>query len=87
MNGNFYDDLKTSNDIVSVANTLGFNGKGIHSYIQGDCPRHGSTGRRCFTIWPGIQGWKCYHCGEKGDVIDLVMHYKNCVKNGYRFLG
>lgn len=78
MNSNFYDELKSSNDIVSVANTLGFNGKGTHSYIQGDCPRHGSAGRRCLTIWPGIQGWKCFHCGEKGDVIDLVMYYKNC---------
>lgn len=78
MNANFYDELKSSNDIVSVANALGFNGRGSHSYIQGDCPRHGSSGRRCLTIWPGIQGWKCFHCGAKGDVIDLVMHYKNC---------
>jgi len=33
--------MQSSNDIVSVANTLGFNDKASHSYIQGDCPRHG----------------------------------------------
>lgn len=78
MNTNFYDELKSSNDIAGVAKALGFNGTGTHSYIQGDCPKHGSSARRCLTIWPTIQGWKCFHCGEKGDVIDLVMHYKNC---------
>lgn len=78
MNVNFYDDLKSSNDIVSVANALGFNNRGTRSCMQGDCPKHGSSGHRCLTIWPVIQGWKCFNCGQKGDVIDLVMHYKNC---------
>jgi len=74
----FYEELKSKNDIMDVANALGFNGRRTSGYIQGDCPKHGSAGRRCLTIWPGIQGWKCFHCGEKGDVIDLVMHFKNC---------
>ena len=30
------------------------------------------------VIWPGVQGFRCYHCGESGDVIDLVTLYKKC---------
>jgi len=76
MSTNFYDELKLKNDICEVARDLGFNGKRSGNYIQGDCPSHGSSGGSCLTIWSKIQGWKCFHCGEKGDVIDLVIHYK-----------
>ena len=87
MNVNFYEELKSKNDIINVANALGFNNRGTRSCMQGDCPKHGSSGRRCLTIWPVIQGWKCFHCGQKGDVIDLVMHYKNCDhRTAVRFL-
>jgi len=30
------------------------------------------------VIWPGIQGFRCYHCGESGDVINLVELFKRC---------
>ncbi len=72
----YYTKLKSKNDILSVAYKLGFSGKSSGRCTQGECPKHGSSGRKCLTIWPGIQGWKCYHCGESGDVINLVMHYK-----------
>lgn len=77
-NNDFYTELKTKNDIVEVAMSLGYDGKKTGGYFQGNCLAHGSSGGRCLTIWPKIQGWKCFHCGAKGDVIDLVMHYKNC---------
>jgi len=75
-NNDFYTELKYRNDILEIAASLGFKGMCSGSYFQGDCPGHGSSGGRCLTIWPQIQGWKCFHCGAKGDVIDLVMHYK-----------
>jgi len=77
-NNDFYSELKSKNNIIEVAYSLGYSGKRSGSCYQGDCPKHGSSNESCFVIWPGIQGWKCYHCGEKGDVIDLVMLFKKC---------
>ena len=74
----FYEQLKLKNNIVTVAFSLGYNGKKTGNCFQGDCPRHGSEGGKCLVIWPRIQGFRCYHCGEKGDVIDLVRLYKRC---------
>ena len=74
----YYDELKQLNDILLVANLLGFRGAKTGSAYQGDCPQHASSSGRCLVIWPGIQGYKCFHCGEAGDVIDLVMLYKRC---------
>ena len=78
LHDDLYAKLKGGNDILSVAFLLGFDGRRTGSYYQGGCPAHGSSGGRCLTIWPNIQAWKCFHCGQKGDVIDLVMHYKRC---------
>jgi len=74
----YYNELKTYNDIIVTARDLGFNGTKSGSAYQGDCPRHGSSGGKCMIIWPGIQGFKCYHCGASGDVINLVELYKRC---------
>jgi DNA primase len=74
----YYDKLKQLNDILLVANLLGFRGAKTGSAYQGDCPQHASSSGRCLVIWPGIQGFKCFHCGESGDVIDMVMLYKRC---------
>lgn len=74
----FYNELKQLNDILIVAKALRYNGTRSGSSFQGDCPRHGSSGSKCLVIWTGIQGFRCYHCGESGDVIDLVMLFKHC---------
>jgi DNA primase len=74
----YYIELKSKNDIIEVAKSLGFNGTKSGNSWQGDCPRHGSSGGKCLVIWPGIQGFKCYHCGKTGDVISLVTLYKRC---------
>jgi len=74
----YYDELKSKSEILTVAFSLGYNGKKSGSSFQGDCPRHGSEGGKCLVIWTRVQGFKCFHCGQKGDVIDLVMLYKRC---------
>jgi len=74
----YYSELKSKNDIINIAKALGFNGIKSGSSWQGDCPRHVSSGGKCLVIWPGIQGFKCYHCGQSGDVINLVALYKGC---------
>jgi len=72
-------EIKLKNDITTVAYELGFKvNKRSGSYIQGDCPQHCSEHGTCLTIWSGIQAFKCYHCGESGDVINLVMLFKHC---------
>ena len=74
----YYDQLKAKNEIMVVANSLGFNGVSSGKSFNGDCPQHASSSGRCLAIWPGIQAFKCYHCGKKGDVINLVSLYKKC---------
>jgi DNA primase len=74
----YYDQLKSRADIYSIATLLGYNGTKSGSSYQGDCPRHGSSGGKCLVIWPGIQGFHCYHCGESGDVIGLAALFKRC---------
>ena len=74
----YYSELKSKNDIIIIAKALGFNGTKSGKSWQGDCPRHGSSGGKCLVIWPGIQGFRCYHCGQSGDVINLVALYNRC---------
>jgi len=84
---NIYAELKSKNDILTVAYALGYKGKKAGKCYQGDCPKHGSTQGKCLVIWPRIQGFKCFHCGAKGDVIDLVMLYKKMEhKEAVKFL-
>ena len=73
----YYSKLKAKNEILEVAIGLGFKGSATGSCYQDGCPKHPSRKDKCLTIWPKIQGFKCYHCGKKGDVIDLVMLFKN----------
>ena len=74
----YYNELKSKTDIITIAKALGYNGTKAGNVWQGGCPRHGSSGGKCLVIWSGIQGFKCYHCGESGDVINLVELYKRC---------
>lgn len=74
----YYNELKSKTDIINIAKVFGYNGIKAGNVWQGDCPRHGSSGGKCLVIWSGIQGFKCYHCGESGDVINLVALFKRC---------
>lgn len=73
----YFQELKSKNEIISVAQEMGYDGNRSGSCWQGECPAHDSENGKCLVIWPSIQGFKCYHCGEKGDVIDLVVLFKN----------
>jgi DNA primase len=74
----YYNQLKSNSDIINIAIANGYNGTKSGKSWQGDCPRHASSSGKCLVIWPDIQGFRCYHCGEKGDVINLVQLYKRC---------
>ena len=75
---NYYDELKSKNDIIEVAFELGYNGEKAGSSYQGDCPKHISESGKCLVIWPSAQSAYCFHCSWSGDVIDLVMLFKGC---------
>ena len=77
-NLDFYTELKSKNPITDCALELNYSGKKQGSYWQGDCPAHGSSHGKCLTLYPRTQSWICFHCGEKGDVINLVMLFKRC---------
>jgi len=74
------EKLKSLCDMVDVASALGWQARhNSGSYLRGDCPTgHDSQGHQCFVVWPEIQGFRCYHCGESGDVIALVQLLKKC---------
>ena len=74
----YYEKLKANTDIISIAQALGYNGTKAGNCYQGDCPKHRSESGKCLVIWPDIQGFHCYHCHQKGDVIDLVELYNSC---------
>ena len=74
----YYSELKSKSDIIIIAKDLGYNGTKSGNSWQGDCPQHGSSGGKCLVIWPAIQGFRCYHCGQSGDIIKLVSLYKEC---------
>ena len=75
---NYYDALKSKANILQIANELGFSGTRSGSCLQGTCPRHGSSSGKCLSIWPRTQSFNCFHCGEGGDVINLVQLYRRC---------
>lgn len=84
---NFYSELKSKIDIMECAASFNFKGKKTGTYVQGNCPNHGSQSGMCFTIWPNTQRFHCFHCGQSGDVINLVMLFKKCDhKTAVKFL-
>ena len=68
----YYDTLKSKNEIMQVAFALNYDGSKSGSSYQGNCPKHASQNGKCLVIWPRGQRFKCFHCGAKGDVINLV---------------
>ena len=78
------ENLKEQVDIIKVADQLGCQpSRQTGNCYQGACcpGGHDSDGEKCFVIWPEIQAFRCYHCGIKGDVIELVMRVQ---KIGFR---
>jgi DNA primase catalytic core len=68
------DEIKRANLIEDVVKEYVPEFQGV----QGDCPWHESKGHACFNINVSQQFFKCFHCEEKGDVINFVMKQLNC---------
>jgi len=72
----YYKKLKWKNEILSVAEELGFKGEKSGTSYIGNCPDNGNQFEKCLTIWPNTQKFYCSHCQKSGDVINLVMLFK-----------
>ena len=71
LNNNHVDTIKRSIGIKDVIQQLG--GLGLEGKLQGNCPTgHDSKGGQCFSINAKGNYYHCFHCGEGGDIIDLV---------------
>ena len=66
-------------DILEVAHKLGISlhgrvtakGQMAHCFLHKD-------ENPSLMLWKGINSWKCFSCGKKGDVISLVMEHEGC---------
>lgn len=68
--------LKEITDIELVAISLGIPMKRIGSKIQIICPSHND--KHFGSCYLTSNGYRCYSCGAKGDVIELVMAANKC---------
>jgi len=71
----YLEELKQRSDIVHVAGLLNCcPPQRNRTLYQGSCcpSGHESESGKCFSIWPEVQAFKCFHCSAKGDVIELV---------------
>lgn len=67
------EQLKDRLDIVEVARELHGTLRGSNQLYQGShSPVHESSGGQCLTIYPATKSWYCFHCGNGGDVLDLI---------------
>jgi DNA primase len=74
---NYYEELTSQNDILEVAQELGFEPRYEGRIAQGECPGHPSSKGKCLTIYNSTQSFYCFHCNQGGDVIDLVRLFKD----------
>lgn len=76
----FGDDLKNeiigANDIVDVISEYVTLKKSGRNYL-GLCPFHGEK-TPSFSVSPERQFYKCFGCGEGGNVVNFVMKTENC---------
>lgn len=69
------DEIRVRSDIVEVVSQYvalkrtGKNYKGI-------CPFHAEK-TPSFTVNPSLQRWRCFGCGQYGDVFDFIMRIEN----------
>ena len=75
----FYTARLRSLDILEVAHKLGIS---LHGHVtakrqMAHCFLHKDE-NPSLMLWKGINSWKCFSCGKKGDVISLVMEHEGC---------
>lgn len=68
-------DVKVANDIVTIVGER-IALKPAGTYLKGLCPFH-SEKTPSFFVSPMLQRYKCYGCGEGGDVISFLEKYDN----------
>ncbi|MGQ9487279.1 MAG: DNA primase [Armatimonadota bacterium] len=69
------DEIRARSDIVEVVSqyvALKRTGKNF----KGLCPFHAEK-TPSFTVNPELQRWRCFGCGQYGDVFDFVMRIEN----------
>jgi DNA primase len=69
------DDIRARSDIVEVVSqyvALRRTGKSF----KGLCPFHAEK-TPSFTVNPELQRWRCFGCGQYGDVFDFIMRIEN----------
>ena len=72
----FIQQVKRSNDIVDVVGSyLELHQRGTNYFAR--CPFHGEK-TPSFTVSRNRQIYKCFGCGESGDVIKFVQMHESC---------
>lgn len=72
----FIQQVKRANDIVDVVGSyLELRQKGTTHWAR--CPFHGEK-TPSFSVNRNLQIYKCFGCGESGDVIKFVEKYESC---------
>lgn len=69
------DEIRARSDIVEVVSqyvALQRTGKNF----KGLCPFHAEK-TPSFTVNPSLQRWRCFGCGQYGDVFDFIMRIEN----------
>ncbi len=70
------EEVRQKNDIVDVVSSyIRLEKKG--SNYMCCCPFHGEK-TPSFSVNRGRQIYKCFGCGEGGNVVTFVMKYENC---------
>lgn len=72
---NAIEQIKNNLDIVEVISRHVVLKKSGHNF-SGLCPFHGEK-TPSFTVTPSKQIFKCFGCGEGGDVLSFLMKYNN----------
>ena len=69
------DAVKRNASLRSLAGEAGVALKASAGELKGCCPFHPDK-TPSFTIYDGETKWKCFGCGEGGDVLDFVRRWK-----------
>lgn len=66
------DEIRTANSLVTILNEYGVELKHSGARLTGLCPLHNERSPS-FYVNPSTNTYKCFGCGEGGDVIALIM--------------
>src|SRR3972149_10183142 len=81
------EQVKRSHDLVEIVQSRGIKLKKQGINYVGLCPFHEER-PPSFTVNPRTQTWKCFGCGECGDVIGFISKYdKVTFKEALSILG